>query len=216
MRAFARSPVVDVRPGGRRRLARLRPARGGRRHVVRRAAAGTEPRRASRSRCSARTTCGTRWRRWRWRTRSASDAQRWPRGWRAFTGVKRRLEALGTVAGVTVYDDFAHHPTADRRDAGRPARGAPGRPDPRRVRAALGLVVPQGLPGPVRRRVRAADDVIIAAVFRSNLPEAERLSAEQLVADIGRAGTPRSLRADGAPRSSTSWWPSGATTTRWS
>ena len=30
----------------------------------------------------------------------------------SFQGVKRRLEARGTVAGVTVYDDFAHHPTA--------------------------------------------------------------------------------------------------------
>ncbi len=29
-----------------------------------------------------------------------------------FEGVKRRLEVRGTVAGVTVYDDFAHHPTA--------------------------------------------------------------------------------------------------------
>jgi len=29
-----------------------------------------------------------------------------------FVGVKRRMEKLGTVNGVTVYDDFAHHPTA--------------------------------------------------------------------------------------------------------
>ena len=29
-----------------------------------------------------------------------------------FRGVKRRLEHLGTVGGVAVYDDFAHHPTA--------------------------------------------------------------------------------------------------------
>ncbi len=29
-----------------------------------------------------------------------------------FQGVKRRLETRGTVNGVTVYDDFAHHPTA--------------------------------------------------------------------------------------------------------
>jgi UDP-N-acetylmuramate: L-alanyl-gamma-D-glutamyl-meso-diaminopimelate ligase len=29
-----------------------------------------------------------------------------------FKGVKRRMEVLGTVAGVTVHDDFAHHPTA--------------------------------------------------------------------------------------------------------
>src|SRR5574340_1243766 len=29
-----------------------------------------------------------------------------------FAGVKRRLEVLGVAGGVTVYDDFAHHPTA--------------------------------------------------------------------------------------------------------
>jgi UDP-N-acetylmuramate: L-alanyl-gamma-D-glutamyl-meso-diaminopimelate ligase len=29
-----------------------------------------------------------------------------------FKGVKRRLEVRGVVGGVTVYDDFAHHPTA--------------------------------------------------------------------------------------------------------
>jgi UDP-N-acetylmuramate: L-alanyl-gamma-D-glutamyl-meso-diaminopimelate ligase len=31
---------------------------------------------------------------------------------RHFGGVRRRLELRGTVGGVTVYDDFAHHPTA--------------------------------------------------------------------------------------------------------
>jgi len=29
-----------------------------------------------------------------------------------FRGVKRRMEVRGSVSGVTVYDDFAHHPTA--------------------------------------------------------------------------------------------------------
>ena len=29
-----------------------------------------------------------------------------------FSGVKRRMEVRGTVGGITVYDDFAHHPTA--------------------------------------------------------------------------------------------------------
>ena len=29
-----------------------------------------------------------------------------------FDGVRRRMETRGTVRGVTVYDDFAHHPTA--------------------------------------------------------------------------------------------------------
>ncbi|MDP1735571.1 MAG: UDP-N-acetylmuramate:L-alanyl-gamma-D-glutamyl-meso-diaminopimelate ligase [Sulfuritalea sp.] len=32
----------------------------------------------------------------------------------SFSGIKRRLEARGTVRGVTVLDDFAHHPTAIR------------------------------------------------------------------------------------------------------
>ncbi len=31
---------------------------------------------------------------------------------KTFKNVKRRLQILGTVAGVTLYDDFAHHPTA--------------------------------------------------------------------------------------------------------
>jgi UDP-N-acetylmuramate: L-alanyl-gamma-D-glutamyl-meso-diaminopimelate ligase len=30
----------------------------------------------------------------------------------SFQGVKRRMEVRGVVGGVTVYDDFAHHPTA--------------------------------------------------------------------------------------------------------
>ncbi len=30
----------------------------------------------------------------------------------SFEGVKRRMECLGEVAGIRVYDDFAHHPTA--------------------------------------------------------------------------------------------------------
>jgi UDP-N-acetylmuramate: L-alanyl-gamma-D-glutamyl-meso-diaminopimelate ligase len=31
---------------------------------------------------------------------------------REFKGVRRRMEVRGTVNGITVYDDFAHHPTA--------------------------------------------------------------------------------------------------------
>ena len=32
----------------------------------------------------------------------------------SFAGVKRRMEVRGSVNGITVYDDFAHHPTAIR------------------------------------------------------------------------------------------------------
>jgi UDP-N-acetylmuramate: L-alanyl-gamma-D-glutamyl-meso-diaminopimelate ligase len=45
-----------------------------------------------------------------------------------FRGVKRRLEERGTEGGVTVIDDFAHHPTAVRETLGAlRARGGPGR-----------------------------------------------------------------------------------------
>jgi UDP-N-acetylmuramate: L-alanyl-gamma-D-glutamyl-meso-diaminopimelate ligase len=33
-------------------------------------------------------------------------------GFASFTGIKRRMEVRGEAAGVTVLDDFAHHPTA--------------------------------------------------------------------------------------------------------
>jgi UDP-N-acetylmuramate: L-alanyl-gamma-D-glutamyl-meso-diaminopimelate ligase len=36
------------------------------------------------------------------------------RALRGFLNVKRRMEVRGTVSGITVYDDFAHHPTAMR------------------------------------------------------------------------------------------------------
>jgi UDP-N-acetylmuramate: L-alanyl-gamma-D-glutamyl-meso-diaminopimelate ligase len=35
-------------------------------------------------------------------------------GLSTFKGVRRRLELRGTVSGIAVYDDFAHHPTAVR------------------------------------------------------------------------------------------------------
>jgi UDP-N-acetylmuramate: L-alanyl-gamma-D-glutamyl-meso-diaminopimelate ligase len=41
-----------------------------------------------------------------------------------FGGVKRRMETRGVVRGVTVYDDFAHHPTAIRTTLAGLRRGA--------------------------------------------------------------------------------------------
>jgi UDP-N-acetylmuramate: L-alanyl-gamma-D-glutamyl-meso-diaminopimelate ligase len=52
---------------------------------------------------------------------------------RAVSGVRRRLEVAGEAFGVTVYDDFAHHPTAIeatlqglRRRIGQASRGSAG------------------------------------------------------------------------------------------
>lgn len=116
------------------------------------------------------------------------DTHAMAEGLATFKGVKRRLEALGTVAGVTVYDDFAHHPTAIAETLAAMRAAHPGG----RLRAVF-----EPCSASSCRKVfqeafadsfRAADDVIIAAVYRSNLPEAERLSAEQLAADIERTG----------------------------
>jgi UDP-N-acetylmuramate: L-alanyl-gamma-D-glutamyl-meso-diaminopimelate ligase len=46
---------------------------------------------------------------------------------RRFRGVKRRLEERGTVDGVTVIDDFAHHPTAIRETVAALRSRGPGR-----------------------------------------------------------------------------------------
>ncbi len=39
------------------------------------------------------------------------DVERLAAGIAAYRGVRRRFEVRGTVAGVTVVDDYAHHPT---------------------------------------------------------------------------------------------------------
>jgi len=109
-------------------------------------------------------------------------------GLRQFKGIKRRLETVGVAHGVTVLDDFAHHPTAVNETLNALRTGYPGR----RVWAVF-----EPRSASSCRRVfqndfavafSEADEVIVAAVFRSNLPESERLSAEQLVEDLGRAG----------------------------
>ena len=117
------------------------------------------------------------------------DTHRIAEGLASFKGVKRRLEELGTVAGVTVYDDFAHHPTAIAETLAAMRAAHPhGRIravfEPRSASSCRKVFQDQ-----FAGAFRAADDVIIAAVFRASLPESERLSAEQLVADLRRAGT---------------------------
>ena len=63
----------------------------------------------------------------------------------AFTGIRRRLEFKGSAAGVSIYDDFGHHPTAIRDPAGippAPCRGAHLGP----FRTALGDDTAFGIP----------------------------------------------------------------------
>jgi UDP-N-acetylmuramate: L-alanyl-gamma-D-glutamyl-meso-diaminopimelate ligase len=106
----------------------------------------------------------------------------------AFKGVKRRLEVVGVKRGVTVFDDFAHHPTAvaETLKAVRAAR--PGQRiwavfEPRSASSCRRVFQDD-----FARAFSAADQVVLASVFRSSLPEPERLSEAQLVTDLTAAG----------------------------
>jgi UDP-N-acetylmuramate: L-alanyl-gamma-D-glutamyl-meso-diaminopimelate ligase len=105
-------------------------------------------------------------------------------GLRRFKGIKRRLEIVGTADGVTVMDDFAHHPTAVHETLSALRTGYPNRRiwavfEPRSASSCRRIFQDD-----FARSFSAADEVIVAAVFRSSLPESERLSAEQLVDDL--------------------------------
>ena len=105
-------------------------------------------------------------------------------GLRSFKGIKRRLEIVGTADGVTVMDDFAHHPTAVHETLSALRSGYPERRiwavfEPRSASSCRRVFQED-----FARAFSAADEVVVAAVFRSSLPESERLSAEQLVNDL--------------------------------
>jgi len=109
-------------------------------------------------------------------------------GLRAFAGVKRRLEVVGVADGVTVYDDFAHHPTAVAETlAGLRASNPQARIwavfEPRSASSCRRVFQDD-----FARAFEGADQVLIAPIFRSKLPESERLSVSQLVRDLNGRG----------------------------
>ncbi len=110
-------------------------------------------------------------------------------GLASFRGVRRRLEVVGSAAGVTVLDDFAHHPTAIAESLRAVRASHPGQ----RLWAVL---EPRSFS--LRRNVfqerlaesfDAADQVVIAGVFGAeSLAPAERLDPERLAAAIRARG----------------------------
>ena len=104
-----------------------------------------------------------------------------------FHGVRRRLDIRGVVQGVTVYDDFAHHPTAVRETLQALRQAAGGRIwavfEPRSATACRRVFQNE-----FAAALRLADQVVVADVFRSSLPASERLSEAALVADLTEAG----------------------------
>jgi UDP-N-acetylmuramate: L-alanyl-gamma-D-glutamyl-meso-diaminopimelate ligase len=116
---------------------------------------------------------------------------------KTFKSVKRRLEVKAQVNGITIIDDFAHHPTA----IGETLKALRTRYCGARLWAVL-----EPRSNTLRRRVlqadlahslAQADEVIVAGVFRSEaVPENERLELPALAAEIQRNGRPARLLAD--------------------
>ena len=103
-----------------------------------------------------------------------------------FLGVRRRLEVVGEARGVTVYDDFAHHPTAVDETLRAVRTAAPGQRiwaifEPRSASSCRRVFQDD-----FARAFAGADEVVLASVFRSSLPESERLSEARLVEDLTR------------------------------
>ena len=114
---------------------------------------------------------------------------------RSFRSVKRRLEIRAEVAGVTVIDDFAHHPTAIRETLRALRESYPNR----RLWAVL-----EPRSNTLRRNIfenalieslSLADRVVLAGVFKGEIiSPADRLIPENVVAALQhRGGNARTL-----------------------
>ncbi|HET9369566.1 MAG TPA: UDP-N-acetylmuramate:L-alanyl-gamma-D-glutamyl-meso-diaminopimelate ligase [Vicinamibacterales bacterium] len=111
-------------------------------------------------------------------------------GLSTFEGVRRRLELRGVARGVSVFDDFAHHPTAILETMKAVRAGFPGRRvwavfEPRSATSCRRVFQDEF----VRAFAESgADDVVLAPVFRSALPDDQRLSVEDIVCEVAGAG----------------------------
>jgi UDP-N-acetylmuramate: L-alanyl-gamma-D-glutamyl-meso-diaminopimelate ligase len=122
-----------------------------------------------------------------------------------FSGVRRRQEVIGEVGGVTVIDDFAHHPTAVKVTIDAVREGYPGR-------RLWAIFEPRS--NTSRRRIfqrefteslSGADRVVLAGLYRpEKIPEEDRLSVTEVVREINRlSGDSRAVlieRTDEIPR----------------
>ena len=115
---------------------------------------------------------------------------------RHFLGVKRRQEIVGVAAGVTVVDDFAHHPTAIRETLGAlKGRYGPGKLivafEPRSATSRRSVFQQDFVDA-----LAVADEVVLAPAYApEKVPADQRLDVERLAADLRSHEVPARLVA---------------------
>jgi UDP-N-acetylmuramate: L-alanyl-gamma-D-glutamyl-meso-diaminopimelate ligase len=119
------------------------------------------------------------------------------RALRGFRSVKRRLEVKAQVNGVTIIDDFAHHPTAIEQTI----KALRARYPQSRLWVVLeprsNTMRRNVLQDALSRSLSLADQVVIAAVFKSEaIPEAERLDLNRVIDEIQKRGKQARILAD--------------------
>jgi UDP-N-acetylmuramate: L-alanyl-gamma-D-glutamyl-meso-diaminopimelate ligase len=116
----------------------------------------------------------------------------------SFKSVKRRLEIRAVINGITIIDDFAHHPTAIRETL-RALRSV--------YRESRLWAVLEPRSNTLRRKVlqtdlvdslRLADRIVLAGVYQQQrIPDAERLHPEDVIETLQAEGAHAELHADG-------------------
>ncbi len=119
------------------------------------------------------------------------------RGVGSFAGVRRRQELRGIAGGVTVLDDYAHHPTAVRETLKALRKRYP-------KRRLIAVYEPRSATS--RRKTfqqefadafAYADEVIVGRMFDpSKIPVEERFDPERLALDLHQRGTKASYTAE--------------------
>ena len=118
---------------------------------------------------------------------------------KSFKSVKRRLEVRDVIRGITIIDDFAHHPTAIRETL-RALRSVYPKA---RIWAVLeprsNTLRRKVLEGDLVESLRLADRVILAGVYQQQrVPDAERLHPEDVVDALNAGGTLAELHPNAA------------------
>jgi UDP-N-acetylmuramate: L-alanyl-gamma-D-glutamyl-meso-diaminopimelate ligase len=114
-----------------------------------------------------------------------------------FRSVKRRLEVKAEVNGITIIDDFAHHPTAIEQTI----RALRARYPQSRLWVVLeprsNTMRRNVLQDALAQSLALADQVVVAAIFKSEaIPEAERLDLNRVIDEIKGRGKQARILAD--------------------